>query len=175
MKQTLLSDNHIRLRAPEPEDLTMIYETENDTSLWEFGCVTSPYSRFALKQYIENTQNDLFADKQIRLMIERKEEGKVIGIIDLYDFVPLHFHAAVGIVMLSPFRQKGYAVGALTLLCNYASRFLHLKQLYAQIAIDNQACLQLFSSCGFMECGLLKEWLQDEAGYKDAIMMQRIF
>ncbi|KAA6316116.1 hypothetical protein EZS27_033530, partial [termite gut metagenome] len=42
-------------------DLTLMYETENDTSLWEFGCLTSPYSRFALKQYIESTQNDLFA------------------------------------------------------------------------------------------------------------------
>ncbi|KAA6308402.1 Spermidine N(1)-acetyltransferase, partial [termite gut metagenome] len=61
MKQTLLSDSRIRLRAPEPEDLTLMYETENDTSLWEFGCLTSPYSRFALKQYIESTQNDLFA------------------------------------------------------------------------------------------------------------------
>ncbi|KAA6325947.1 Spermidine N(1)-acetyltransferase [termite gut metagenome] len=175
MKQTLLSDSRIRLRAPEPEDLALMYETENDTSLWEFGCLTSPYSRFALKQYIESTQNDLFADKQIRLMIERKEDSKVIGVIDLYDFVPLHLHAAVGIVMLPPFRQKGYATGALTLLCNYASRFLHLKQLYAHIAIDNRACMRLFSSCGFVECGLLKGWLQSEKGYKDAIMTQRVF
>ncbi|KAA6306136.1 Spermidine N(1)-acetyltransferase, partial [termite gut metagenome] len=29
MKQALLSDSRIRLRAPEPEDLTVIYETEN--------------------------------------------------------------------------------------------------------------------------------------------------
>jgi diamine N-acetyltransferase len=175
MKQTLLSDSRIRLRAPEPEDLALMYETENDTSLWEFGSLTSPYSRFALKQYIENTQNDLFADKQVRLMIERKEDGTVIGVIDLYDFVPVHFHAAVGIVILSPFRQKGYATGALKLLCHYASSFLHLKQLYAHIAIDNQACLQLFSSCNFVQCGLLKGWLQGEASYKDAIMVQRIF
>ncbi|KAA6312720.1 Spermidine N(1)-acetyltransferase, partial [termite gut metagenome] len=39
MKQTFLSDSHIRLRAPEPEDLDAVYEIENDSSLWKFGIV----------------------------------------------------------------------------------------------------------------------------------------
>jgi diamine N-acetyltransferase len=175
MKQSLLADDCIRLRAPELKDLDTVYETENDTSLWECGCITSPYSGFALKQYIENTRNDLFTEGQIRLIIERKADSQTVGIIDLYDFAPLHSHAAVGIVILSSFRKKGYATEALKLLCDYVYRFLHLKQLYAYMAVDNQACLRLFSSCGFAECGRLKEWLHSENGYKDVAMVQRIF
>jgi diamine N-acetyltransferase len=175
MKQTLLADNRIRLRAPELKDLDIMYEMENDTSFWECGCITSPYSGFALKQYIENTQNDLFMEKQMRLIIERKMDSQAVGIIDLYDFVPLHSHAAVGIVILSSFRKEGYATGALKLLCNYVYRFLHLKQLYAYMSVDNQACLRLFFSCDFVECGQLKEWLYSEDGYKDVAMVQRIF
>ncbi|KAA6351342.1 Spermidine N(1)-acetyltransferase [termite gut metagenome] len=175
MKQALLADNRIRLRAPELKDLDRMYETENDTSFWECGCVTSPYSGFALKQYIENTQNDLFMEKQMRLIIERKVDSQAVGIIDLYDFVPLHSHAAVGIVVFSSFRKEGYATGALKLLCDYVYRFLHLKQLYAYTAVDNQACLRLFSSCSFVECGRLKGWLHSEEGYKDVAMVQRIF
>jgi diamine N-acetyltransferase len=125
MKQSLLADNRIWLRAPELKDLGMMYETENDTSFWECSCTTSPYSDFVLKQYIENTQNDLFMEKQMRLIIEQKVNNQVVGIIDLYDFVPLHSHAAVGIVILSSFRKEGYATGALKLLCDYVYRFLH--------------------------------------------------
>ncbi|KAA6341366.1 Spermidine N(1)-acetyltransferase [termite gut metagenome] len=175
MKQPLLSDNHIRLRAMEPEDLNILYEMENDTSLWKFGCTASPYSRSTLKQYLETSQNDLFADKQIRLMIERKIDCKVMGTIDLFDFVPIHSRAAVGIVLLASFRKKGYATEALMLLCNYVSGYLCLNQLYAHIAVDNQTCLRLFSSCGFTECGVLKQWLREGKEYKDAVMVQKVF
>ena len=71
----MMSDRHfqgngIRLRAPEPEDLEVMFRFENATDVWEMSNTTGPYSRFQLKQYIEQTQNDLFADRQLRLMIE---------------------------------------------------------------------------------------------------------
>ena len=69
----MMSDRHfqgngIRLRAPEPEDLEVMFRFENATDVWEMSNTTGPYSRFQLKQYIEQTQNDLFADRQLRLM-----------------------------------------------------------------------------------------------------------
>ena len=48
----LLESAIIRLRAPEPEDLELLYKWENDTSLWLAGNTRAPYSRFQLKQYI---------------------------------------------------------------------------------------------------------------------------
>ena len=65
----MMSDRHfqgngIRLRAPEPEDLEVMFRFENATDVWEMSNTTGPYSRFQLKQYIEQTQNDLFADRQ---------------------------------------------------------------------------------------------------------------
>lgn len=174
MNQTLMSDEHVRLRAIDLEDLDMLYEVENDPSLWELGNTTTPYSRFTLKQYIKNSQHDLFADKQLRLMIVCRKDNRVTGIIDLYDFVPLHAHAGVGITILPAFRGKGHASAALSLLCRYAFDFMHLKQLYAHIASDNLPCLNLFTSCGFVQCGLIKEWLRTDNGYKDVVMVQKI-
>ena len=58
------------------------------------------------------------------------------------------------------------------LLCEYAFGFLSLKQLYAHVAVDNEVCLKLFASCGFTQCGLLKNWLQVEGCYKDAVLLQ---
>ena len=86
----MMSDRHfqgngIRLRAPEPEDLEVMFRFENATDVWEMSNTTGPYSRFQLKQYIEQTQNDLFADRQLRLMIENGNR-QVVGMVDVCSF-----------------------------------------------------------------------------------------
>jgi diamine N-acetyltransferase len=174
MKKNYLLNEHIYLRAVEPEDLDLMYEMENHPSFWEISSFTVPYSRYILKEYIANSQCDMFADKQLRLMIVQKEDHKVVGTIDVTDYVPLHGRGAVGIAILEEYRKKGYAIDALKLLCEYVFGFLHTKQLYAHIPVDNEASLHLFTSCGFVQCGLLKQWLRIDNAYKDVILMQRI-
>lgn len=174
MKQSFLINDRIYLRAVEPEDIDVMYEMENDPAMWDISSFTVPYSRYVLRQYIEGSQSDVFADKQLRLMIIRKADHCTLGTIDITDFVPLHAHGAVGVAVHKKYRGEGYAADALQLLCEYAFNFLFVKQLYAHVAIDNEASLRLFTSCGFVQCGLLKEWLLTKNGYKDAVLMQRI-
>lgn len=174
MKATYLENERIRLRAVEPEDLQCMYDIENHPSQWEVSSFTVPYSRYVLKQYIEQTTYDIFADKQLRLMIVGKADNRVLGIVDITDFVPLHGRGAVGIVVHEEYRRQGYAKEALQLLCQYAFNFLNMKQLYAYIAADNEASIQLFGSCGFVACGLLKDWIQENNQFKDVAMVQRI-
>ena len=187
-----LQGPHIQLRALEPEDLEMMYTIENDTSLWDVSNRQVPYSRQVLRQYIINSQADLYADKQVRLMMDLREplktqnshetlntrqaqaEHKTIGAIDLFNFEPLHRHAEVGICVLQAYRSKGYATEALQLLCDYAFRFLGLEQLVAHITTDNDHSLQLFSTCGFTPCGTLKRWWNVEGSFKDVILMQQL-
>ena len=52
----MLEGSNILLRAVEPDDLDFLYRCENDTSVWRYGTTTAPYSRFTLKQYIEEAQ-----------------------------------------------------------------------------------------------------------------------
>ena len=65
-----------------------------------------------------------------------------------------------------------YKRQALNLLCEYAFDFLSLTQLYAHVAVDNDVCMKLFTSCGCVQCGLLKNWLQIGGCYKDAALFQ---
>lgn len=174
MKQTFLKNDRIYLRAAEPEDLDLMYTMENDSTMWEVSSFTVPYSRYVLRQYIIDSQYDLFADKQLRMMIVRCEDNQPIGIADITDFVPLHLRGAVGIALQQEFRHAGYATDALNLLCDYAFSFLCIHQLYAYVAVDNEASLRLFGSCGFVQSGLLKEWLQTANGFQDAVLMQRL-
>lgn len=172
-KQYLVNDT-LYLRALEPEDLAFLYDIENDPSLWDVGNLTVPYSKFVLRQYIEASQSDLFADRQLRLMIVRKKDHVALGAIDLIDFQPQHSRAQVGIVIRKEFRQQGYASQALELLCDYAFNFLRFKQLYVYIAANNEPSINLFKSLGFKEAGLLKEWLMIEGKYQDTYILQRI-
>jgi diamine N-acetyltransferase len=169
-----LSNDRIYLRAVEPEDLDIFYRMENDPALWEISSFTVPYSRYVLKQYIEHMINDIYTDKQLRLMIVRRSDQAVLGTIDLTDFAPLHSRAAVGIALLEEYRRSGYAEDALSLLCDYAFGFLRMKQLYAKIPVDNEASRSLFGKSGFQDCGILKAWLQVGEEYKDVAVMQLI-
>lgn len=172
MNLSFLQDERIYLRAVEPEDLEIIYEMENDPSMWDVSSFTVPYSRYVLRQYIESSQSDMYADKQLRLMIMQKEKHTVLGTIDITDFVPLHSRGAVGIAIRQKYRKEGYAESALRLLCQYAFDFLLIGQLYAHVATDNEASLKLFAVCGFTSCGVMKEWLLTKDGYKDAAVLQ---
>ena len=42
------------------------------------------------------------------------------------------------------------------------------------LAADNEASLRLFGSCGFVQCGLLKEWWFAGGKFKDVVLMQCI-
>lgn len=77
----------IRLRAMEPEDLDLLYHIENDRSVWGVSSTNVPYSRYALHDYVAHAQNDIYTDKQVRLIIT-KETGETIGLLDLMNFDP---------------------------------------------------------------------------------------
>ena len=86
MNKSYFCSERVRLRAMEPEDLEVMYAMENDSQTWDVTNFTVPYSRFVLKQYIENSECDMFADRQLRMMIIRVEDDAVIGTIDITDF-----------------------------------------------------------------------------------------
>lgn len=174
MSKPYLSDERVLLRMVEPEDLGFLYQIENDPSLWDIGNLTVPYSRYHIKQYISTSNCDIYVDKQVRFIIERKADGKPIGTIDITDFVPLHSRGEVGIVILDEYRNQGYANAALSLMCEYVFDFLHFKQLVAHVLADNSHCLSLFRSLHFQDAGILKAWMHTDDGYKDVIVMQCI-
>lgn len=174
-----MNDRHfqgkgIRLRAPEPEDLEVMLRFENSTDVWEMSNTTGPYSRFQLKQYIEQTQNDLFADRQLRLMIEN-EVRQVVGIIDVCYFDPLHNRGEVGIMVDKEYRGRGIGSTALALLEDHCFRYLGIHQLFAYIAMENLPCRKLFAACGYKESAVLKDWMHTfGGGYTDVLVVQKI-
>ena len=101
----------IRLRALEPEDLQFLFDTENNESFWEVSHTQTPFSKFLLKQYLENAHLDIFEAKQLRLIIEEQNNNQPVGMIDLFDFNPQHRRAGIGILIHEEHQQKGFEIG----------------------------------------------------------------
>lgn len=172
MNENWLKDDMIRLRAPEPEDLELMYAMENDTSLWSVGNATLPYSRYTLREYLEQSRQDLITERQARFVIEI-ENGECAGMIDLADYDPINGRAEVCIGILGAFRGKGIATRALQLLCGYAEGRLHLHQLYAYVPAWNEASKRIFEKNGFISSATLIDWVREKDGYSDVVVMQK--
>jgi diamine N-acetyltransferase len=169
-----LSNNTVILRAIEPEDVELLYCWENDPEIWEVSHTLTPFSKYILALYIKNSDRDIYESKQLRLMIDNPL-GKTVGSIDIFDFDPYHSRAGIGILIHNTNeRSKGYATAALDLLIPYCFNKLNIHQLYANIESENKASRSLFEKQDFTICGIKKEWLRSDGGWKDELLMQLI-
>jgi diamine N-acetyltransferase len=159
----------------EPEDLEFLYQLENNELVWEVSNTTAPYSKFILKQYLENSYKDIFEAKQLRLVICVSDSDKPIGCVDLFDFVPKHKRVGVGIIISSKQDlQKGYASEALKMICNYVFTHLNLHQVYANITEDNKPSISLFENAKFKKVGIKLDWIYAFGKFKNELLYQLV-
>lgn len=165
----------VYLRALEPEDLSFVYEVENDRSLWEMSNTVTPYSRWILKNYLENSHQDIYEAKQLRLAIVKNNSDRLLGLVDLFDFDPKNNRVGLGIVIKNlDDRNAGIGSEAVKLLIDYAFGTLHIHQIYVNVTVTNSASIKLFSKFGFQLVGVKKQWNRVGSTYADEALYQLI-
>lgn len=167
-----LQNDILKLRAPEPEDLDALYRWENMPEYWETGNTRQPYSRFALKEYISQTNSNLYESTQLRLMMVDLKTNETVGTVDLFDFDLHHSRIALGLFVAPGFQKKGYAKAALQIIEEYVFDFLKINQLYCHIAVNNHASVQMFEKENFSKT-ILKNWIKSSSGFEDIIVFQQ--
>jgi len=170
-----LKGKNIFLRALEPEDLEFVYAIENNEAIWHVSNTQTPYSKFLIRQYLENAHQDIYEAKQLRLAICLNNSTEAIGLIDLFEFDPMHQRAGIGIVVLNDAnRNVGIGTEALSLLIDYAFNQLQLHQLFANIGSKNEISIALFFKFGFEKIGIKKDWNKINGSFEDEILYQLI-
>ena len=168
----------MKLRAVELSDVDLLYEWENDMELWQVSNTMRPFSRYALEDYVLNSQNQsLYSAKQMRLMIDVEIDNAIftIGCIDVYDYEAKDAKAGIGIFICKNERKKGYAQKAISLLENIMQNTYNIHQLYAFITEDNQKSIKLFEKSGYIFTSSLKDWVLTNSKYKNVNVYQKIF
>ncbi|MFI3267519.1 MAG: GNAT family protein, partial [Rikenellaceae bacterium] len=166
---------NIHLRALEPEDISHLYKWENDRNVWQVSNTIAPYSKYILKQYIENSHLDIFETKQLRFVIVNTQTDVPIGAIDLFDFEPYHSRIGVGILIYNEDdRGRGYASEALNLTLDYCFSVLNVHQIYCNILSDNIGSISLFEKVGFEKTACKKDWIWTKKGWEDEFLYQKV-
>ena len=168
LDKMFIKNDTITLRCAEPEDAGQIFLWENDRDIWRVSGTHVPYTRFQIEQFLLGN-NDLFNNKQLRLMIDLTESGQTIGCIDIFDYDPINSRAGLGILIDKTFRQQGYAKAALELCITYLFNDLLLHQVYCSVDETNTESQKLFLSQGFEVCGRRKDWIKISEGLIDEL------
>ncbi|WP_026461677.1 GNAT family N-acetyltransferase [Adhaeribacter aquaticus] len=168
-----LETDTLYLRAIESSDLNFLYTLENDVSVWQVSNTTTPYSKEALQQYIDQAAYDIYTIKQLRLII-CSQHHEPVGAIDLFDFDPKNLRAGIGITIAPTFRRQHFASQSLALLLSYCHNYLLLHQVYCTIAVSNEASLKLFKQADFKVIGVRKDWIKTVNGWLAVYELQKI-
>ena len=168
-----LLGKNINLRPLEPEDIDFLFSTENDESFWEISSTQTPYSKYILQKYIENSHQDIYEAKQYRFVI-CDIKNIPIGMIDLFDFNPQHQRVGVGLLINKDYQNNGYGSEALEMILDYAFTYLNVHQIFANITSDNLTSISLFEKFNFKKVGLKKDWIYSNTTFKDEILYQLI-
>ena len=164
---------NIQLRAIEPADLELLYLWENDAEVWRVSGTLAPVSRDRLARFISEQSYDLYATRQMRLVVD--VDGVMVGSVDIFDFEPLHRRFGVGILIYADeYRRKGYARRVVEMVKEYARNILDLKQIWVTIDEDNAASIALFQGCGFVLSARRREWINRAGRFVDELEYQCI-
>jgi len=165
--------NEYILRALEPDDLDILYDTENDKSLWKYSNTSSPFSKHSLKKFIENSHLDIIEHKQVRLVLSDKN-NLPFGFIDLFKYDMINKRAGVGVIIFEKYRSKGLGSISLDLIENYVKKYIPIHQLYANISTENIESIKLFEKHGYLKVGNKKDWIFYNNKYFDELLYQKI-
>lgn len=97
-----------------------------------------------------------------------------VGCIELYNYDPVNARTAVGIVVSTDFRRRGYASAMLAELALFCRQNTTLHQLYADIAALNIPSIRLFERAGYSLCGTFHDWVSKDGNFIDTHRYQFI-
>jgi RimJ/RimL family protein N-acetyltransferase len=149
-----LSDGVILLDAHTVEDAEAHLDGEDEEMRLRFDApraATLADIRAAMARWIEGRA----AGGPMFAYALRQPSGRLMGGCELRMLTPTS--ANVSYWVFPPFRRKGFAVRALTLLCEAAVHVDGLDRLEAHIAPDNLASRRLAERVGFIEVGAVRE------------------
>ncbi|MCQ2229146.1 MAG: GNAT family N-acetyltransferase [Bacteroidales bacterium] len=170
----MLSGKLCFLRAVEPSDVEILYQIENDVTLWNDGSLSQPVTRFSIEGLVAQADADVYQTHQFRLMICDRLTNEEVGCVDFFDFDPHNMNGSIGIMVRKDYRGRGYGCDALMTFVDYLFSHLHVHSLAATMRASNDVSQQLFLKCGFERVGVRREWVRTSCGYEDEVLMQRI-
>ncbi|MPM16927.1 Spermidine N(1)-acetyltransferase [bioreactor metagenome] len=162
------------LRTPDLTDVSYMLSVENDERYWHLSGNTSPYSREDLERFIAESASNLETDRQLRLVIIEIASKQKVGLIDIFEYEPLHRRAGLGIFISEEFRRKGLASDSVRVVIKYLFEIMDLHQIWSNVLTENEGSMKLFIDAGFVQTCIKKDWVFFDGSFHDEATLQLI-
>lgn len=167
-----INDGNLFLRKISKDDVDFFFKSLNEKNLTTYlslGPLKSlEYSKGLIKNYLRYWEKFL----QFNYIIELNNLDLIkIGSISLWNVNWQHKRTQIGVWLIPSFWGKGLGEKSLNLIKKIAFNHLKMNRLEAYIALENKRSVSLFEKCGFEKEGMLKQYLNFQGKYHDAIIL----
>ncbi len=167
-----INDENLYLRKISKDDAQFIFKSLNEKNLTTYLSLRPLNSIENSKRLIKNYLKYWDTYVQFNYIIELYETNKIqIGSISLWNVNWQHLRAQIGVWLIPSFWSKGFGERSINLIKTVAFNHLKLNRLEAYIAIKNERSISLFEKCGFKKEGVLRQYLNFQGKFHDALMM----
>ena len=117
---------------------------------------------------LQNAYQPFQKDKVFELAVERKEDGRVIGLLGLIRGD--HRQGEMGWALGAEYRGQGYATEAASALMDYGFNSLGLHRIHADTNSDNRASRRVMERLGMRREAQLRDAVYDEGKWLDRVI-----
>lgn len=146
------------LRLIETDDVKDIFEFTSDPEVEKLtGMFTLHTTYEETEKFIKRHLESYKKQSSIPWVIIYKPHNKVIGIINLFSYIPTHFRAEIGYVSARNYWGKGIATEAATAVLDFGFNVMGLHKIHATVDPRNLSSRHALEKCGFHYEGLLRD------------------
>ena len=155
------------LRRYTHDDIPDVLTFASQPSVARVTSSRIPATEEGVRQYVDeqNSYQPFEKDRVFELAIERKEDGKVIGLVGL--ICQDHGQGEMGWALGVEYRGQGYATEAARALMDYGFTSLGLHRIHADTNTDNLASRRIMERLGMRREGLLRGAVYEDGKWVD--------
>lgn len=157
---TPLNTKRLCVRSVSAADLRDLFDINGDDNVTAFLPYATWKSADDAANWLARMQALAATGAAVQLVIERKQDGKVIGTVLLFKYDAANARIELGYVLGRKHWRQGFAKEALQAVCAQAFDGMKLRRIEAEVHPDNYASNALMLSLTFVQEGRFrKRWV----------------
>ena len=120
--------------------------------------------------FINDLLNRIDERKSADWVIERADDGRVIGVINLHDYSEANENAELGFWFGEEYWGNGYATEAAKRVLDFAFRELKLNRVTALCVDENVASAHVLKKLGMTYEGTMRQYIRIKGTFRDILV-----
>lgn len=155
-KAPTLETQRLILRAPSLEDVQALFLITSDPEITKYTAMFKTHATPAeTQEYINNSLASTFNGNDCLWLIIHKENNRVIGLIDIFEYSSAHARVELGYAISRDARGKGFATEAASGVIEFCFDSLNMNRVQAGVDPANASSIHVLEKCGMKFEGLL--------------------